>query len=146
MKIEIGENKEAFEFVSYGLHQYNNEHGKSLYFKNRGDIPKPGRSYLGCYAIEGETILGGACFYIDCDWLYVQKMFIREEYRGKNIATQIFLELEKYASGKNLVGIDLSTWDFQAKGFYEKMGFEKSYEVKDRPRGHIDYGFIKYIK
>ncbi len=53
--------------------------------------------------------------------------------------------METYCKENDLVGIHLCTLDFQAKGFYEKLNFELIAEIKNWPRNHTRYEFIKYV-
>lgn len=145
MNIEISNNNENYQYVSKGLHIYNNEHGNTQYFKNRDEKPKE-KEVFGFYAFEDGEIIGGMVVYEEFQWLYIQKTFISDKYRGKNIGSAIFKRLEEYAKQRNLVGIRVETLDFQAKGFYEKVGCKLLYELKDCPRGNIEYGFVKYIE
>lgn len=145
MKIEISKNKDYFEYVINGLYHFNEENGKSDFFKHMTEDPLKSEDCIGCYAID-DDVIGGVVFYNQMDWMFIERSYINPEYRNKKIGTKIFNELEKYCKENQLVGMRLSTWDFQAKGFYEKIGFDLIYQIKDCPRGNIDYGFIKYIE
>ena len=46
------------------------------------------------------------------------------------------LEAERIARANGCVGIWLDTYEFQARGFYEKLGFEVFGSLKDHPVGH----------
>ncbi len=145
MKIEISNKNENYQYISKELYKYNNENGNTPYFKNRSEELKE-KEVFGCYAFEEQKVIGGMIVYESLQWLQIQKTFIDSQYRRKNIGASIFKKLEEYAKQKNLVGIKVETLDFQAKGFYEKMGCQLLYELKDCPRGNIEYGFIKYIE
>lgn len=145
MEIEISNKIENYQYISRGIHRYNNENGKTPYFENRSDEPKE-KEVFGCYAFENGEIIGGMVVYEALQWLQIQKTFISNTYRGKNIGTAIFKKLEEYAKQRKLVGIRVETLDFQARGFYEKMGCTLLYELKDCPKGNIEYGFVKYIE
>ena len=43
---------------------------------------------------------------------------------------------ETEALRRRCVGVHLDTFDFQAPGFYERMGFEVFGVVEDHPPGH----------
>ena len=57
----------------------------------------------------------------------------------------VFVGIEAFLSSYQIDGIHLYTLDFQAKGFYEKMGFTLVAEIKDWPVGITRYELIKYI-
>lgn len=147
MHIEISNKEEYFNYVIKGLNRFNRENGKTEFFKNMGEEdPLKPEDCIGCYAIENDEIIGGVVFYQEFNWMFVERTYIDSNNRGKGIGSKIFKELEKYCKENHLVGIRLSTWDFQAKSFYEKIGFNLIYQIKDCPIGNVDYGFIKYIE
>lgn len=147
MKIEISNNVQYFTYVIKGLNKYNRENGRTDFFNNMlEEDPLNPEECMGCYAIECNNIIGGIVFYKEFDWMFIERTYICPEFRKKGIGTQIIKELENYCRDNNIVGIRLSTWDFQAKGFYEKLGFELLYKINNCPIGNIDYGFIKYIR
>lgn len=145
MKIEISKKKEYFEYVVKGLREFNIQNGKTEFFKKMREDPIELEYNIGCYALEEDKIVGGVIFYKEFDWMFVERTYVDKKYRGQKIGTKIFQELENYCKENHLVGMRLSTWDFQAKGFYEKLGFDLIYAIKDCPIGNIDYGFVKYI-
>jgi len=44
-------------------------------------------------------------------------------------------ETEKIARASDCIGIWLDTYEFQARGFYEKIGFEVFGTLEDHPAG-----------
>ena len=53
--------------------------------------------------------------------------------------------IEEFAKKENLTGIRTETWDFQAKGFYEKNGYKVYAKIKDCPPGTIDFSLKKIL-
>jgi hypothetical protein len=56
------------------------------------------------------------------------------------------MRVEEEAKRRRLKMIDLGTSDFQAKDFYEKLGYKAVYTQKNQPRGYNTYTMIKIIK
>lgn len=56
MQIEISNNNENYQYISKGLHIYNNKHGNTEYFKNRSEEPKE-KEVFGCYAFEDLSLI-----------------------------------------------------------------------------------------
>jgi ribosomal protein S18 acetylase RimI-like enzyme len=54
-------------------------------------------------------------------------------------------EAEAYARSKGAVGITLETFSFQARPFYERLGFEVSGTVEGYPRGHVNFLMKKLL-
>ena len=77
--------------------------------------------------------------------LYVDMLFVDEEYRGQDLGSQLLnkVELEAKAIGATLVHLD--TFDFQAKDFYLKAGYEIFGVLDDCPKGHQRYYLSKKL-
>lgn len=80
--------------------------------------------------------LGGLWGRTAYDWMFVELLAVPERHRGSGLGTQLMAEAEKIARARGCVGIYLDTYDFQALGFYEKLGFELFGSLEDHPRGH----------
>jgi hypothetical protein len=52
-------------------------------------------------------------------------------------------ETEARASGCKYVG--LTTFEFQARAFYERLGYECSQVLNDHPVGHIHYDMYRRL-
>lgn len=94
---------------------------------------------------EGE-ILAGVNSMIYC-WrvLAIDVLCVKEAYRKMGYGTRLLQELEKVAKEENCSLIHLDTFDFQAKGFYEKNGFEVFGTLENCPPGHARYYMKKEI-
>ena len=94
---------------------------------------------------EGE-ILAGVNSMIYC-WrvLAIDVLWVKEAYRKMGYGTRLLQELEKVAKEEKCSMIHLDTFDFQAKGFYEKNGFEVFGTLENCPPGHARYYMKKEI-
>lgn len=92
------------------------------------------------------TLLGGvlACSVL---WnvLYIETVWVRDEFRGMHIATGLLKEVEREARKNGCYMAQLDTYDFQARGFYEKCGYQVFGTLKDVPRGHEHYYMCKKL-
>lgn len=93
-------------------------------------------------AFDDNKLIGGAIGFIEYNWYFLDLLYIDEKYRGQDIGTNLIKQIEKFAKKENLTGVRMETWDFQARGFYEKNGYNVFAEIKDCPPGTIDY-FLK---
>lgn len=91
-------------------------------------------------------MIGGAVGYIEWKWYFLDELWIEEEHRKNGIGTKLINEIEKCAKENNLLGVRMETWSFQARGFYEKMGYEIYATFEDCPPGTIDYFLKKGFK
>ena len=56
------------------------------------------------------------------------------------------MQIEEFAKKENLTGVRMETWDFQARGFYEKNGYTVFAEIKDCPPKTTCYFLKKNTK
>ena len=80
---------------------------------------------------------GGTC--------YVRYLFVAESMRGRGEGTRLIQAVEKEAKTRNCRQIVLETHDFQAPGFYQKLGFDVVGRVDDYPQGHQYLTLVKHL-
>lgn len=90
-------------------------------------------------AFDNNKLIGGAIGFVEYNWYFLDMFYIDEEYRGRDIGTNLIKQIEEFAKKENLTGVRMETWDFQARGFYEKNGYEVFAEIKDCPPGTTNY-------
>jgi GNAT superfamily N-acetyltransferase len=78
-------------------------------------------------------------------WLHIDILWIDEICRGKGVGTKIIRMAESEALNKGCTGIYFDTFNFQAKGFYKKLGYALFGHIDDFPPGHQRYFFQKKI-
>ena len=81
------------------------------------------------------AILGGlygACFY---DWCVIRLLVIPPAARGQRLGTQLMARAEAFARAQSCIGVWLDTFSFQARPFYEKLGYTPFAELPDHPVG-----------
>ncbi|NWK98061.1 GNAT family N-acetyltransferase [Sphingobium lactosutens] len=76
--------------------------------------------------------LWGQCAY---DWLFIELLAVPAEHRGRGYGTALMAQAEDIARSGGCIGIWLDTYEFQASGFYEKLGFEIFGTLGDHPVG-----------
>ena len=84
-------------------------------------------------------VVGGAIGFVKYKWYFLDLLYIDKKYRGQDIGTKLLEQIEKFTRKENLIGIRMETWNFQAREFYEKNGYNVFGEIKDCPPGTIDY-------
>lgn len=88
---------------------------------------------------EDGTVAGGLTGYALYDWLFIQFLGVREELRGQGHGRALLNDAEAWARENGLVGMWLDTFEFQAKGLYEKLGFTVFGVIEDHPVGSRRY-------
>ena len=94
---------------------------------------------------NGERIEGGLWGEILYDWLRIDIVAVPENLRGAGIGTRLMVEAEAAARHAGCEGLWLDTFSFQARGFYEKLGFEIAGEIPNHPRGESRYFMRKQL-
>jgi GNAT superfamily N-acetyltransferase len=84
--------------------------------------------------------LWGATMY---DWLTIEMLFVPEFLRGCGSGAAMIRSAEEEAKRRGCIGAWLDTFSFQARGFYEKLGFELAGTIADHPRGGARYFLMR---
>jgi len=85
---------------------------------------------------EDGTVVGGAWGYVNWNWLFVGLVWISEAIRGEGYGRQLMETLEKAAQERGCRFSHLDTFSFQARPFYESLGYEVFCTLDDYPPGH----------
>jgi len=89
-----------------------------------------------------DEVLGGVLGEIWAQWLFVSHLWLAAPLRRHGYGRKLLLAAESYAVEKGCHGAYLTTSSFQARPFYEKLGYEVFAELDDFPAGHKQY-FLK---
>jgi len=85
----------------------------------------PGFQPLGVFLRDDQgTILGGVWGYINWNWLSVGLVWLSETLRGGGYGRQLMTALEQAARARGCHYAHLDTFSWQARPFYEKLGYE----------------------
>lgn len=94
---------------------------------------------------NGDIISGCAARMYCWNVLYIDILWVDENYRHKGFGSKMLEYVENTAKEKGCCLIHLDTFDFQAKDFYLKHGYEIFGTLKDCPKGHCRYYLQKRI-
>lgn len=78
-------------------------------------------------------------------WLFVEWFALPDAHRGQGHGTALMREAERIARAQGCIGIWLDTFEFQARGFYEKLGFEVFGTLEDHPVGQSRFFMRKRL-
>ena len=79
--------------------------------------------------------VGGLWGHHSYDWLFVELLAVPDGLRGRGFGRALLAEAERQAAVRSAVGVWLDTFSFQARGFYEKLGYTLFGELPDHPQG-----------
>lgn len=115
-------------FVEEGLYRFNaTATGQS-----------PHRTIVLFARDPARAIRGGLLGYVWAEWLHVTHLWVAEGFRRRGLGSRLLAAAEREASRAKARGAFLSTFDFQAPGFYERHGFEVYATLPDYPPGHVE--------
>jgi GNAT superfamily N-acetyltransferase len=84
---------------------------------------------------DAGTVQGGLTGRVVYDWLYIELLHLPESVRGEGLGTTMMEQAEAFARDRGLAGIWLDTYHFQARGFYEKLGYTIFGTLEGHPVG-----------
>jgi len=93
---------------------------------------------------EGPPV-GGLWGHYSYDWLFVELLAVPEQLRGRGCGRALLAEAERRAAALGAVGVWLDTFSFQARGFYEVLGYRLFGTLPDHPRGGARHFLHKRI-
>lgn len=78
-------------------------------------------------------------------WLYVDKLWVRADYRKRGAGSQLLKAAEAEAAAAGCTDAVLDTFSFQARDFYERHGYVVYATLEGFPPGHRQYFFHKKL-
>ncbi|PHM45113.1 hypothetical protein Xmau_01321 [Xenorhabdus mauleonii] len=113
MHISNTHNAQMEEYIIKKLWEYNHKHGNV-------DLNPLFISFTDEYG----RIIAGLVSRTFWESLEIQYLWVSEEYRKKGLGKQLILQAEKEALNRSCHMAYVDTYGFQAKGFYEKLGYK----------------------
>ena len=95
---------------------------------------------------ETKNITGGlraTCFW---NTLHIELLWLSEDCRGKGIGKKLIKMAEDFAKENNCEKVFVETTSWQAKPFYEKVGYNLVATLNDRPKGYASHYLTKDLK
>lgn len=96
---------------------------------------------------ENGKVIAGCIATADC-WLnaHVSTLWVDSAYRKHGLGSKLLAAVEQAAREADCMMIQLDTFEFQAKDFYLRHGYEIFGEVAAPPRGKMHYYLKKDLK
>jgi GNAT superfamily N-acetyltransferase len=123
------------EFVQNGVDNHNiGVTGHSAYYP------------VGFYIMDPDgSVLGGLMGQIWARWLHVGTLWVDERVRRRGHASRLMAAAERYAIEKGCTDSFLETFSFQARPFYENLGYRVFGTLDNYPEGHTYYYLTKHL-
>ena len=88
---------------------------------------------------SGGRICGGISGATNWNWLFIKLLWVSEALRGQGLGRSLMARAEQEAVAHGCQHIYLDTFSFQARGFYEGLGYEVFGQLEDFPPGQTRY-------
>ncbi len=104
--------------------------------------PNNGRPLVLEVRGESGAVIGGLWGYTSFGWLFTELFVLPASLRGQGIGARMLHMAETEARARGCHSAWLDTFEFQARAFYEKFGYECFGELPNYPRGYSRF-FMK---
>ena len=142
MNIEIttNPNKQDTKILSQGIIDFNHSKVPDL-----ESIEKEVKFFVFARN-QTKDIIGGIraiCFW---NTLHIELLWLSESCRGKGVGKELIESAENFAKENGCEKVFVETTSWQAKPFYEKVGYKHIATLNDRPKGHASHYLTKNLK
>lgn len=126
IKIESARSHEHVELVRAGMRRHAEQCVGSEEYE---DLTVVGRADDG-------RIMGAALGEAGRGWLHVSVLWVDEPFRGQGLGTELLAAMEAEGRRRGCHSAYLDTFSYQARPFYEKLGYEVFGTLEDYPPSH----------
>lgn len=88
---------------------------------------------------------GGLTGYSFFGWMFVHLFHLPAALRGRGLGSALMARVEAEARARGCTGIWLDTFSFQARPFYERLGYRVFATLEDFPPGHSRHYLMKRL-
>ena len=90
--------------------------------------------------------IGGLLGLIRWQWLHVAKHWLPDELRGQDIGSRLMRMAEDHARSRGCTHASLDTFEYQARPFYEKLGYSVVGVLEGFPPGYRQYWMARPLE
>jgi GNAT superfamily N-acetyltransferase len=94
---------------------------------------------------ENGTVVGGLIGHTKWRWLYVSKLWVADSVRGKGFGARLMAAAEELARQRGCTDVSLDTFEFQARPFYEQLGYKLFGTLEGFPPGYRQFYLTKHL-
>jgi GNAT superfamily N-acetyltransferase len=91
------------------------------------------------------SVVGGVIGHTKWRWMYVAKLWVADSARGAGVGTRLMQAAEDLARSRGCTNVSLDTFEYQARPFYEKLGYELFGTLEGYPPGYRQYYLTKEL-
>ena len=91
--------------------------------ENLSRSPWDRRTFTLVLRAQGGRLIGGAHAILNMGLVEVRGLWVDPARRGEGLGRSLLAALEREAAARGVTRVALDTYDWQARGFYEKLGY-----------------------
>lgn len=100
-------------------------------------VPSPGFEPIAVLARDRQgSLIGGVYGRLNWNWLHVSLLWVDPQKRRSGLGRRLLARLEAVARDRGCQFAHLDTFSYQARPFYERLGYVVFGELPDYPPGH----------
>ncbi len=139
IKVSNDANPEIGQWLQQRIREFNNHHSSHhLHVRTHGAEPL----HVAVHDDDGE-LMGGLTGSTYWQWLDIDDFWLPEALRGQGVGSELLGMAEAEARRRGCLRGQLRTFDFQARGFYERAGYRVVGVLDDYPPGGAMYWMRK---
>jgi GNAT superfamily N-acetyltransferase len=108
--------------------------------------PARGRRLVVQMRDDTKAVVGGFWGYTTYGWLFTEILVVPSSSRGQGVGSKLMQLAENEAVARGCHGAWVDTFEFQARGFYERMGYVCFGELADCPKGFSRFFMKKELR
>ncbi|MEM9741720.1 MAG: GNAT family N-acetyltransferase [Pseudomonadota bacterium] len=116
-----------------------------LRFADRFTGPRAVNPYRLAFKDTAGRVQGGVVGETLWDWLQIGSLWVDERYRGQGYGGKLLRAAEMLGRERGCRHARLSTWEFEARDFYEAHGYRVYGQCDGIPAGHTQYFLRKAL-
>lgn len=94
---------------------------------------------------ETGVIIGGLWGTTSFGWLFIQLLVVPDALRGQGVGRELMSRAEAEAVARGCHAVWLDTFEFQARPFYERLGYRCFGQLEDYPKGFARFFMQKSL-
>jgi GNAT superfamily N-acetyltransferase len=107
--------------------------------------PRKFREFGVALRDEAGNIVGGIAANTVWDWLQIDVLWVAEALRRQGHGLKLLRRAEEIGKGLGCKYSKLDTFEFQAREFYERHGYQLQSQTNNFPTGHTHFHFAKTL-
>jgi GNAT superfamily N-acetyltransferase len=106
-------------------------------------VPRDARRFALLLHDEGKRLVAGLSGVLSWQWLFVEALWVADDWRNLGIGRALLAQAETRAVAEGCHSAWLDT--FQARGFYQALGYRQFGALSDYPAGQTRYFLRKRL-